>query len=128
VKLEGYSDMKYNPSRDRQWHIYTLNSEDPKSNDQRIFLRTVVRQPSLTNGFLFGSIDNEVGRSQATSSFTSNSILRSLIAALEEIELHAHNKAMSSRHSHMYLCMLREQQLSDLIPFSRSVKIYLCSQ
>nr|QEG99472.1 cytosolic acetyl-CoA carboxylase 2 [Lolium rigidum] len=119
VKLEGYSDMKYNPSRDRQWHIYTLNSEDPKSNDQRIFLRTVVRQPSLTNGFLFGSIDNEVGRSQATSSFTSNSILRSLIAALEEIELHAHNKAMMSRHSHMYLCMLREQRLSDLIPFSR---------
>ncbi|KAM0865439.1 hypothetical protein ACQ4PT_043269 [Festuca glaucescens] len=93
VKLEGYSDMKYTPSRDRQWHIYTLNSEDPKSNDQRMFLRTVVRQPSLTNGFLFGSIDNEVGRAQASSSFTSNSILRSLMTALEEIELHAHNEA-----------------------------------
>jgi acetyl-CoA carboxylase/biotin carboxylase 1 len=124
VKLEGYNDMKYTPSRDRQWHIYTLvkNSKDPKSHDQRMFLRTIVRQPSVTNGFLFGSIDNEVGRAQASSSFTSNSILRSLMAALEEIELHAHNEAMSSGHSHMYLCMLREQRLLDLIPYSRSVK------
>ena len=93
-----------------------------------MFLRTVVRQPSVTNGFLCGSIDNEVGRAQASSSFTSKSILRSLMAALEEIELHAHNEALRSGHSHMYLCMLREQQLFDLIPFSRSVKIYLCSQ
>ena len=130
MKLEGYNERKYTPSRDRQWHLYTLvkNSEDPKSNDQRMFLRTVVRQPSVTNGFLCGSIDNEVGRAQASSSFTSKSILRSLMAALEEIELHAHNEALRSGHSHMYLCMLREQQLFDLIPFSRSVKIYLYSQ
>ncbi|KQJ96528.1 acetyl-CoA carboxylase 1 [Brachypodium distachyon] len=121
VNLEGYNDVKYTPSRDRQWHIYTLvkNKKDQRSNDQRMFLRTIVRQPSVTNGFLPGSIDNEVSRAQASSSFTSNSILRSLMAALEEIELHAHNEAVRSGHSHMYLCIMREQQLFDLIPFSR---------
>lgn len=121
VNLEGYNEVKYTPSRDRQWHIYTLvkNKKDQRSNDQRMFLRTIVRQPSATNGFLSGGIDNEVGRAQASSSFTSNSILRSLMAALEEIELHAHNEAVRSGHSHMYLCILREQQLFDLIPFSR---------
>lgn len=124
MNLEGYNEVKYTPSRDRQWHIYTLvkNKKDQRSNDQRMFLRTIVRQPSATNGFLSGGIDNEVGRAQASSSFTSNSILRSLMAALEEIELHAHNEAVRSGHSHMYLCILREQQLFDLIPFSRSVK------
>ncbi|XBI75211.1 hypothetical protein VPH35_068610 [Triticum aestivum] len=120
VHLEGYSDAKYTPSRDRQWHIYTLvkNNKDPRSNDQRMFLRTIVRQPSMTNGFSFGHIDNEVCRAQASSSFISNSILRSLMAALEEIELHAHNEAVRSAHSHMYMCILREQRLFDLIPVS----------
>uniref|UniRef100_M8BYH2 Acetyl-CoA carboxylase n=1 Tax=Aegilops tauschii TaxID=37682 RepID=M8BYH2_AEGTA len=121
VHLEGYSDAKYTPSRDRQWHIYTLvnNSRDPRSNDQRMFLRTIVRQPSVTNGFSFGNIDNEVCRAQASSSLISNSILRSLMAALEEVELHAHNEAVRSGHSHMYMCILREQRLFDLIPVSR---------
>ncbi|XP_062200626.1 acetyl-CoA carboxylase 1-like [Phragmites australis] len=121
VNLEGYNEVKYTPSRDRQWHIYTLikNKKDQRLNDQRMFLRTIIRQPSATNGFLSGSIDNEVGCTQASSSFTSNSILRSLIAALEEIELHAHSESVRSGHSHMYLCILREQQLLDLIPFSR---------
>ncbi|KAL5230766.1 hypothetical protein ABZP36_029542 [Zizania latifolia] len=121
VNLEGYNEVKYTPSRDRQWHIYTLvkNKKDQRSNDQRLFLRTIVRQPSPANGFLSGSIDNEVGRAQASSSYTSNSILRSLMAALEEIELHAHNEAVRSGYSHMYMCILREQQLFDLIPFSR---------
>ncbi|KAI4986331.1 hypothetical protein ZWY2020_018961 [Hordeum vulgare] len=121
VNLEGYSDAKYTPSRDRQWHIYTLekNNKDPRSNDQRMFLRTIVRQPSVTNGFSFGNIDNEVCRAQASSSFISNSILRSLMSALEEIELHAHNEAVRSGHSHMYMCILGEQRLFDLIPVSR---------
>lgn len=117
--MEGYNEVKYTPSRDRQWHIYTLikNKKDQRLNDQRMFLRTIVRQPSTTNGFLSGSIDTV----QASSSFTSNSILRSLMAALEEIELHAHSENVRSGHSHMYLCILREQRLLDLIPFSRSV-------
>ncbi|KAL5226002.1 hypothetical protein ABZP36_012641 [Zizania latifolia] len=121
VNLGGYNEVKYTPSRDRQWHIYTLvkNKKDQRSNDQRLFLRTIVRQPSPTNGFLSGSIDNEVGRTQASSSYTSNSVLRSLMAALEEIELHAHNETVRSGYSHMYMCILREQQLVDLIPFSR---------
>nr|AHI94840.1 acetyl-coenzyme A carboxylase [Eleusine indica] len=121
VNLEGYNEVKYTPSRDRQWHIYTLikNKKDQRLNDQRMFLRTIVRQPSTTNGFLSASIDSEVGRAQASSSFTSNSILRSLMAALEEIELHAHSETVRSGHSHMYLCILREQRVLDLIPFSR---------
>ncbi|OQU91942.1 hypothetical protein SORBI_3001G262400 [Sorghum bicolor] len=121
VNLEGYNEVKYTPSCDRQWHIYTLikNKKDQRLNDQRMFLRTIVRQPSATNGFLSGNIDNEVGRAQASSSFTSNSILRSLMGALEEIELHAHSETVRSGHSHMYLCLLREQQLHELIPFSR---------
>ena len=129
VNLEGYTEVKYTPSRDRQWHIYTLikNKKDQRLNDQRMFLRTIVRQPSATNGFLSGSIDNEVGRTQASSSFTSNSILRSLMGALEEIELHAHSETVRSGHSHMYLCLLREQQLQELIPFSRSVNAHCVS-
>lgn len=121
--MEGYNEVKYTPSRDRQWHIYTLikNKKDQRLNDQRMFLRTIVRQPSTTNGFLLGSIDNEVGHAEASSSFTSNSILRSLMAALEEIELHAHSETVRSGHSHMYLCLLREQRLFDLIPFPGSV-------
>ncbi|KAG8091440.1 hypothetical protein GUJ93_ZPchr0012g20998 [Zizania palustris] len=121
INLEGYNEVKYTPSRDRQWHIYTLvkNKEDQGSNDQRLFLRTIVRQPSPTNGFLSGSIDNEVGRTQASSSYTSNSVVRSLMAAIDEIELHAHNEAVRSGYSHMYMCILKEQQLVDLIPFSR---------
>lgn len=121
VNLEGYNEVKYTPSRDRQWHIYTLikNKKDQRLNDQRMFLRTIVRQPSATNSFLTGNIDNEVGHTQASSSFTSNSILRSLMGALEEIELHAHSETVRSGHSHMYLCLLREQQLHELIPFSR---------
>lgn len=122
VNLEGYTEVKYTPSRDRQWHIYTLikNKKDQRLNDQRMFLRTIVRQQSATNGFLSGNIDNEVGRTQA-SSFTSHSILRSLMGALEEIELHAHSETVRSGYSHMYLCLLREQQLHELIPFSRSL-------
>ncbi|ONM18402.1 acetyl-CoA carboxylase2 [Zea mays] len=49
-------------------------------------------------------------------SFTSNSILRSLMTAIEELELHA----IRTGHSHMYLCILKEQKLLDLIPFSGS--------
>ncbi|XP_052169537.1 acetyl-CoA carboxylase 1 [Oryza glaberrima] len=123
VNLDGYNEVKYTPSRDRQWHIYTLikNKKDQRSNDQRLFLRTIVRQPGVTNGFLSGNVDNEVGRAQASSSYTSSSILRSLMAALEEIELHAHNETVRSSYSHMYLCILRVQQLFDLIPFSSTI-------
>uniref|UniRef100_A0A0E0B9J6 Uncharacterized protein n=1 Tax=Oryza glumipatula TaxID=40148 RepID=A0A0E0B9J6_9ORYZ len=120
MNLEGYNEAKYTPSRDRQWHIYTLvkKKKDLRSNDQRMFLRTIVRQPSANRGFLSGSIDNGGSHAQASSYYTSNSILRSLMGALDEIELHAHDETVRSSLSHMYLCILREQQLHNLIPFS----------
>ena len=110
--MKGYNEMKYTPSRDRQWHIYTLrNTENPKML-HRVFFRTLVRQPSAGNKFTSGHIgDVEVEESL---SFTSSSILRSLMIAKEELELHA----IRTGHSHMYLCILKEQKLLDLVPVS----------
>ncbi|OEL17844.1 Acetyl-CoA carboxylase 2 [Dichanthelium oligosanthes] len=117
LKVKGYNEMKYTPSRDRQWHIYTLrNTENPKML-HRVFFRTIVRQPNVGNKFPSALIgDNEVGGPEESLSFTSNSILRSLMTAIEELELHA----IRTGHSHMYLCILKEQKLLDLIPFSGS--------
>ncbi|XP_010916915.1 acetyl-CoA carboxylase 1 [Elaeis guineensis] len=121
-KLKGYKNMQYTPSRDRQWHLYTVL--DPKAPIQRMFLRTLVRQPSMTNGFSSSEIlDSEIICAQCHLSFASVSILRSLMGALEELELHVHNATIRSDHSHMYLCILREQQLFDLIPVSRTVDV-----
>lgn len=115
LKVKGYNEMKYTPSRDRQWHIYTLrNTENPKML-HRVFFRTIVRQPSAGNKFTSTEISETEGRgSEESLSFTSNSILRSLMTAIEELELHA----IRTGHSHMYLCILKEQKLLDLIPFS----------
>ncbi|KAG2570471.1 acetyl-CoA carboxylase 2 isoform X1 [Panicum virgatum] len=117
LKVKGYNEMKYTPSRDRQWHIYTLrNTENPKML-HRVFFRTIVRQPNAGNKFTSAHIgDTEVGGPTESLSFTSNSILRSLMTAIEELELHA----IRTGHSHMYLCILKEQKLLDLIPFSGS--------
>ena len=113
--MKGYNEMKYTPSRDRQWHIYTLrNTENPKML-HRVFFRTIVRQPNAGNKFTSAQVsDTEVGGPEDSVSFTSNSILRSLTTAIEELELHA----IRTGHSHMYLCILKEQKLLDLIPFS----------
>ncbi len=115
LKVKGYNEMKYTPSRDRQWHIYTLrNTENPKML-HRVFFRTLVRQPSVSNKFSSGQIgDMEVGSAEEPLSFTSTSILRSLMTAIEELELHA----IRTGHSHMYLHVLKEQKLLDLVPVS----------
>ncbi|ONK64464.1 uncharacterized protein A4U43_C07F26320 [Asparagus officinalis] len=122
-KLKGYENIKYTPSRDRQWHLYTV--VDSKALIQRMFLRTLVRQPNTTDGFFSvgQGLDMEISHVQPSMSFTSVSILRSLFAALEELELHVHSEAIRSDHSHMYLCILREQQLFDLLPSSRTVDL-----
>nr|CAL63610.1 acetyl-coenzyme A carboxylase [Alopecurus myosuroides] len=115
LKVKGYNEMKYTPSRDRQWHIYTLrNTENPKML-HRVFFRTLVRQPSAGNRFTSDHItDVEVGHAEEPLSFTSSSILKSLMIAKEELELHA----IRTGHSHMYLCILKEQKLLDLVPVS----------
>ncbi|XP_008803739.1 acetyl-CoA carboxylase 1-like [Phoenix dactylifera] len=121
-KLKGYKNIQYTSSRDRQWHLYTVL--DPKAPVQRMFLRTLVRQPNMTNGFSSSEVlDSEIICAQSHLPFASISILRSLMAALEELELHVHNATIRSDHSHMYLCILREQQLFDLMPVSRTVDV-----
>ncbi|XP_078444869.1 acetyl-CoA carboxylase 1-like [Wolffia australiana] len=116
-KLKGYGNLQYTPSRDRQWHLYSV--PDPKSRTQRMFLRTLVRQPSTLDGFNVGqAVDKQVAELSLSLSlsFTSLSLLRSLMAALDELELRTHNTVTKAEHAHMYLCILREQHLYDLDP------------
>ncbi|XP_072972493.1 acetyl-CoA carboxylase 1-like isoform X1 [Typha angustifolia] len=124
-KLKGYGNMQYTPSRDRQWHLYKVL--DTKARIQRMFLRTLVRQPRTMIGFSSNrEVDTEMNSAISSLSFTSTSILRSSMAALEELELRIHNTTIRSDHSHMYFCILREQQLADLLTFSRMMDVDAC--
>ncbi|CAH2075711.1 unnamed protein product [Thlaspi arvense] len=118
-KLKGYENIRYTPSRDRQWHLYTV--VDKPFPIQRMFLRTLVRQP--TSNEMFMELDMGTNGSPLSMSFTSKSILRSIITALEELELHVHNATIKSDHAHMYLYILREQQIDDLVPYFKRAKI-----
>lgn len=118
-KLKGYENIKYTPSRDRQWHLYTV--VDKPLPIQRMFLRTLVRQPTSNEGFM--GLDIGTNRSPLAMSFTARSILRSLTTAMEELELHVHNATIKSDHAHMYLYILREQQIDDLVPYSKKVEV-----
>ncbi|KAF6175732.1 hypothetical protein GIB67_022734 [Kingdonia uniflora] len=119
-KLKGYENIQYTPSRDRQWHLYTV--KDQPQPIQRMFLRTLVRQSNSNLGIsMYHGLS--VGTNKTPLSFTSSSILRSLMAALEELELHGHKESFKSDHAHMYLCILKEQQVDDLVPYPRSVDI-----
>ncbi|KAF7816939.1 acetyl-CoA carboxylase 1-like [Senna tora] len=122
-KLKGYENIWYTPSRDRQWHLYTVLDQKPQP-IQRMFLRTLVRQPVTSDGFSsYQGFDVETSRSQLDMSFTSRSILRSLMAAMEELELNAHNATVRPEHAHMYLYIIREQQISDLLPYTKRISI-----
>lgn len=115
-KLKGYKNIKYTPSRDRQWHLYTVMD---KPSIRRMFLRTLVRQPiSEFSGVELGTL-----QTQRPISFTSRSILRSLTTAMEELELNAHSVTLKPDHAHMYLYIVREQQIHDLVPYHREVNI-----
>ncbi|KAJ7959050.1 Acetyl CoA carboxylase [Quillaja saponaria] len=121
-KLKGYDKIQYTPSRDRQWHLYTV--VDKPAPIQRMFLRTLVRQPTTNEGFTsYQGMDIETTRTHLSMSFTSKSILRSLMTAMEELELNAHNATVKSDHSHMYLYILREQQINDILPYPRRIEI-----
>ncbi|KAJ8762675.1 hypothetical protein K2173_011155 [Erythroxylum novogranatense] len=120
-KLKGYENIKYTPSRDRQWHLYTV--VDKPVPIQRMFLKTLVRQ-STNEGFAaYQGLRMEATRLQSATSFTSRSILRSLVAAMEEVELNSHNATVKSDHAHMYLCILHEQRIDDLVPYTKRVEI-----
>nr|XP_043619198.1 acetyl-CoA carboxylase 1-like [Erigeron canadensis] len=122
-KLKGYDNIKYTPSRDRQWHMYTVDAKPLPV--QRMFLRTLIRHPTKEwfspSGYQ-GSED-EGPRSQLNLPFTSRSILRSLVTAMEELELHVHNATVKSDHAHMYLYVLKEQQIGDLVPYTTRVDV-----
>ncbi|KAG2709256.1 hypothetical protein I3843_05G209100 [Carya illinoinensis] len=120
-KLKGYENIQYTPSRDRQWHLYTV--VDKPIPIRRMFLRTLVRQSTSDEGTAYQQLDAETTRSQRAMSFTSRSILRSLMAAMEELELNTHNTTVKSDHGHMYLYIVREQQIDDLVPYSKRVDI-----
>ncbi|KAJ6919903.1 acetyl-CoA carboxylase 1-like [Populus alba x Populus x berolinensis] len=121
-KLKGYEDIHYTLSRDRQWHLYTV--VDKPGPIRRMFLRTLVRQPTMNEGFTaYQGLGIERTGTQWTVSFTSRSILRSLVNALEELELNAHNATVKPDHAHMYLCILREQQIDDLVPYPKKLDI-----
>ncbi|XP_047324007.1 acetyl-CoA carboxylase 1-like [Impatiens glandulifera] len=119
-KLKGYESTKYTPSRDRQWHLYTVADKFKHSSIQRIFLRTLVRQPMSYEGLM--GTDIEINKLPLTLSYTAKSILRSLMTAMEELELHVHNATVKSDHAHMYLYILRAQQIDDLLPYSKSLE------
>ncbi|KAK6940126.1 Carbamoyl-phosphate synthetase large subunit-like, ATP-binding domain [Dillenia turbinata] len=122
-KLKGYENIQYTPSRDRQWHLYTV--VDKPVPVQRMFLRTLVRQ-AISNEGVTAYHALEMGSTQVhwNMPFTSKSILRSLMAAMEELELHMHNATVKPDHAHMYLCVLREQQIEDLLPYAKRANIY----
>lgn len=75
----------------------------------------------MDEGFTaYPGMDVETTRSQwAIMPFTSRGILRSLMNAMEELELNAHNTSLKSDHAHMYLYLLREQQIEDLVPYTK---------
>nr|ASZ00201.1 acetyl-CoA carboxylase 1 [Hypseocharis bilobata] len=118
-KLKGYENIRYTPSRDRQWHLYTI--VDKPLPIQRMFLRTLVRQP--TNEIAYQGREMQTTCTQRAMSFTSRSILRSLMGAMEELELHVHSATVKSDHAHMYLHIIREQQIDDLVPYQKKVDI-----
>ena len=74
----------------------------------------------MNEGFTaYQGLGMETACTQWAVSFTSRSILRSLVAAMEELELNVHNATLKSDHAHMYLCILREQQIDDLVPYPK---------
>ncbi|KAL0439771.1 UNVERIFIED_CONTAM: Acetyl-CoA carboxylase 1 [Sesamum latifolium] len=121
-KLKDYENIRYTPSRDRQWHLYTV--KDKPLPIQRMFLRTLVRQPVSNEGLtVYQGLDHGETHSLWALSFTARSILRSLMSAMEEVELNAHNSTIKSDHAHMYLYILREQQIDDLLPYHKRLEL-----
>ncbi|KEH34878.1 acetyl-CoA carboxylase, partial [Medicago truncatula] len=122
-KLKGYENIRYTPSQDHQWHLYTVVDTKPLP-IQRMFLRTLLKQPIRNEGHSsYQRLDGETSRTQLAMSFTSRSILRSLMGAMEELELNSHNTTIKSEHAHMYLYIIRKQQVDDLVPNSKKINI-----
>lgn len=106
--------MHYASSRDRQWYNYLAT--DPKTKVRRMFSRSVVRQ----------SKSGEEGTAEVTPESrgiipVEESVTKALQGALDELELAAHDTNGKADHVHMYLCILRAQELGDLTQASRYI-------
>lgn len=101
--------MLYAPSRDRQWYMYSAT--DPKSNIRRKFLRALVRQPkSREDSENVGILPEVLGGI----TLVEQSVMKALQGALDELELAAYDTNGKADHIHMYLCILRAQELGNL--------------
>nr|ASZ00207.1 acetyl-CoA carboxylase 2 [Geranium maderense] len=118
-KLKGYENIQYIPSRDRQWHMYAI--VDKSLRMRRVFLRAVVRQP--TNEVAYHDQGAETTGAEKAMSLTSRSILGSLTGAMEELELHGHSGTVKCDHTHMYLHIISEQQIEDLVPYHKKIDV-----
>lgn len=96
--------MQYAPSRNRQWYIY--NATEGKTRTRRMFLRALIRQPKVN--------DESVGEDTRGITLVKDSITQSLQGALDELELAVHDTNGKADHIHLYLCILRAQELDDL--------------
>ena len=82
-----------------------------------MFLRALIRQPITRD---------ENGGAQLVNGITrvEDSITQSLQGALDELELAVHDINSKADHIHMYLCILRAQELCDLTQASRYYNRY----
>jgi hypothetical protein len=77
-----------------------------------MFLRALIRQPITRD-------ESGVQLYLRTLTGVEDSITQSLQGALDELELAVHDINSKADHIHMYLCILRAQELGDLIQASR---------
>ena len=61
------------------------------------------------------SDDDLTAQEQQPLSLSSRRILRSLASGMDELEINARNVAVKPNHAHMYLHLVQEQQLHDLV-------------
>ncbi|KAJ8423614.1 hypothetical protein Cgig2_015703 [Carnegiea gigantea] len=84
-------------------------------------LRAVGVEPISCEGFT--GVELGTLPTKGPISSTSRSTRKSLTIAIEELELNPHNATLKPDHAHMYLYIVREQQIHDLLPYHREVNI-----
>jgi len=83
------------------------NATDGKTRTRRMFLRALIRQPKPSD-------ESGVELDSRDINLVKDSIIQSLQGALDELELAVHDANGKAEHIHMYLCILRAQELDDL--------------
>lgn len=78
-----------------------------------MFLRALIRQPKPRDESGYENLDSR------SITLVEDSITQSLQGALDELELAVHDTNSKADHIHVYLCILRAQELGDLTQASR---------